>query len=107
MAQARKKATLYMPNPNNKKMPPVEKEFNPSKFTSWIIYLATVEEDQQNIWGNPAVMKARNLSQPWEGVGALLKFGEKDWLADRIYEISGMDDDDDETMDDVEYAKNA
>lgn len=107
VSMARKKATVYMPNPTNKKMPPVEKEFNASKFTSWIIYLATVEEDQENIWGNPALMKAKNLSQPWEGVGALLKFGEKDWLADRIYEISGMDEGNDESMDDTEYAKNA
>ena len=109
VAQARKKATVYMPNPNNKKMPPVEKEFNASKFTSWIIYLATIPEDQERIWGNPAVMKARNLSQAWEGVGALLKFGEKDWLSDRIYELSGMDEGGEagDTMDDVEYAKNA
>lgn len=110
VAQARKKATTYMPNPNNKKMPPVEKEFNASKFTSWIIFLATVEEDQEKIWGNPALMKAKNLRQPWEGVGALLKFGEKDWLADRIYELSGMDEGDGEngeSMDDVEFAKNA
>ena len=108
VAQARKRATVYMPNPNNKKMPPVEKEFNASKFTSWIIYLATIPEDQDRIWGNPALMKARNLSQPWEGVGALLKFGEKDWLSDRIYELSGMDEggEDGETMDDVEFAKN-
>lgn len=104
---ARKKATVYMPNPNNKKMPPVEKEFNASKFTSWVIYMATVEEDQERIWGNPALMKAKHLSQPWEGVGALLTFGEKDWLADRIYEISGMDETDDESMDDIEFAKNA
>lgn len=104
---ARKKATIYMPNPNNKKMPPVEKDFDTAKFNSWLIYLATTEEDQQNIWGNPAVMKAKGLMQPWESVDVLLNFGEKRKLADLVMEISGMDDDEDEEFtDEEEYAGN-
>ena len=107
---ARKKATVYMPNPNNKKLPPIEKEFNNSKFRSWLIYLATTEEDQQKIWGNPAVMQKHNLSEPWEGVDALLTFGEKSRFFDVITEISGLDEDgnvnDEEVMDEEEYAKN-
>ena len=104
---ARKKATIYMPNPNNKKMPPIEKDFDVAKFNSWLIYLATTEEDQQKIWGNPAIMQAKGLMQPWESIDALLTFGEKRKLADTVMEISGMDDEDDEEITDEEdYAKN-
>ena len=104
---ARKKATIYMPNPNNKKMPPIEKDFDVAKFNSWLIYLATTEEDQQKIWGNPAIMQAKGLMQPWESIDALLTFGEKRKLSEQVMEISGMDDDDDEEIvDEEDYAKN-
>ena len=102
---ARKKATIYMPNPNNKKLPPIEKELNTAKFTSWIIYLATTEEDQQKIWGNPTIMQKFGLAQPVESIDALLTFGEKQKVGDLVMEISGIDDDED-TMDEVEFAKN-
>lgn len=107
---ARKKATIYMPNPNNKKLPPIEKDFNNAKFRSWLIYLATTEEDQQKIWGNPAIMQKHSLTEPWEGVDALLTFGEKSRLFDLVTEISGLDEDgnpdEENNMDDEEYAKN-
>lgn len=102
---ARKKATLYMPNPNNKKLPPVEKELDTAKFNSWLIYLATTEEDQNKIWGNPAIMQKFGLAQPYESIDVLLTLGEKHKLADLVTDISGMGDDD-ETMDEEEYAKN-
>lgn len=107
---ARKKATIYMPNPNNKKLPPIEKDFDTSKFRSWVIYLATAEEDQTKIWGNSAVMQKHNLSEPWESIDVLLAFGEKSKMFDLITEISGLDEDgnvnEEEVMDDEEYAKN-
>ena len=104
---ARKKATIYMPNPNNKKLPPIEKDFDTAKFNSWLIYLATTEEDQKKIWGNPQVMAAKGLNQPVESVEELLTLGEKRKLADLVTEISGLDDDDDEEFtDEEEYAKN-
>lgn len=103
---ARKKATIYMPNPNNKKLPPIEKEFNNSKFGSWLIYLATTEEDQAKIWGNPQVMAKKGLMEPWETVDALLTLGEKRKLLDLVTSISGMDDDDEDFVDQEEYAKN-
>lgn len=105
--QARKKATTYMPNPNGKRLPPIEKEMNTSKFNSWLIYLATTEEDQQKIWGNPAIMEKFSLAQPVESIDVLLTLGEKRKLADLVTEISGMDDEEDEeTVDEEEYAKN-
>ena len=90
---ARKKATIYMPNPNGKKLPPIEKEFNNSKFGSWLIYLATTEEDQAKIWGNSQVMAKKGLMEPWETVDALLNLGEKRKMLDLVTSISGMDDD--------------
>ena len=99
---ARKKATTYMPNPVNKKLAPVEKDFNNAKFGSWLIYLATTEEDQQKIWGNPALMQKKGLMEPYESIDVLLTLGEKRKLLDLVTEISGMDDD--ETgMDDEEF----
>ena len=104
---ARKKATLYMPNPNGKKLPPIEKDFDSSKFNSWLIYLATTEEDQKKIWGNPAVMQKYSLALPVETIDVLLTLGEKRKLADLVTDISGMnDDEEDENMDQEEFAKN-
>ena len=93
---ARKKATVYMPNPNNKKLPPIEKDFDTAKFNSWLIYLSTTEEDQQKVWGNPAIMQKFGLAMPVESIDILLTMGEKRKLADLVTEISGMDDDDEE-----------
>lgn len=100
---ARKKATTMMPNPNNKKMPPIEKESNLVKFKSWCIYLATTEEDQQKIWGNPAVLQKFNLAQPVESIDVLLTAGEKDWFFEQVGKISDLNDDDDEQMDDQTF----
>lgn len=105
---ARKKATIYMPNPNNKKLPPIEKDFDTAKFNAWLIYLATTEEDQQKIWGNPAVMQKFGLALPVETIDVLLTLGEKRKLADLVTEISGLDDEEEneDFMDEEEYAKN-
>lgn len=101
---ARKNATTYMPNPNNKKLPPIEKEFNNTKYGSWLIYLATTEEDKVKIWGNPQLMAKKGLMQPWESVDALLNLGEKRKVIDTISKISGLDDDDDsDVLDDEEF----
>lgn len=103
---ARKKATTYMKNPNGKNLPPIEKDFNTSLFNSWIIYLGTTEEDQVKVWGNPAVMQKYGLMQPVESIDILLPLGLKNKLSDKVLDISGMKDDDDEIIDQEEYAKN-
>lgn len=103
---ARKKATVYMPNPNGKRLPPIEKDFDSSKFNAWLIYLATTEEDQQKIWGNPAIMQKFGLAQPVESIDVLLTLGEKRKLADLVTDISGLNEDEEENMDEEEYAKN-
>ena len=103
MRSARKKATIYMPNPNGKKLPPIEKDFNNAKFKSWLIYLATVEEDKQKIWGQPAIMQKFGLMEAWESVDVLLKAGEKNRLFDEVYSVSGFDDEEDENVDEVSF----
>lgn len=90
---ARKKATIYMKNPNGKGLPPIEKEFVNTKFKSWVIYIATTEEDQQKIWGNSAIMQKFGLAEPWESIDVLLTVGEKNKLFDLVTKISGLDDD--------------
>ena len=90
---ARKKAGIMMSNPNGKKLPMIEKEFDTSIFNSWLIYLATTEEDQQKIWGNPQIKQKFGLNLPVESIDKLLTLGEKRELADLVTKISGMDDD--------------
>ena len=101
---ARKKATTYMPNPTNKKLPKIEKEFNSTLFNSWLIYLATTEDDQHRIWGNTAVMQKYSLAMPVESIDILLTVGEKMKLVDLVTEISGIDGEDVEAPDLEEYA---
>ena len=105
---ARKKSTIYIPNPNGKKLPPIEKERNTALFNSWLIYLATTEEDQEKVWNNPRIMQKFGLAQPYESIDILLTLGEKAKVIDLILEISGLEDDEDgeEFMDEEEFAKN-
>lgn len=102
---ARKKATSYMPNPNGKKLPPIEKDLDTAKFNAWLIYLATTEDDQIKIWGNPTIMEKFGLAQPVEAIDVLLTLGEKRKLADLVTDISGMSEDEDNITQE-EYAKN-
>lgn len=92
---ANKQATLYMPNPQNKKLPKIKKDFDDKKFKSWLIYLATTEEDQEKIWGNPQLMKKKELAERWESVDVLLMAGEKSRMIEEIYKLSGFDKDED------------
>lgn len=102
---ARKRATTMMPNPQNRKLPKIEKEFNANLFNSLIIYAATTDEDKKNIWGNRAIMDKYNLVEPHDSINVLLTVGEKSALTDKVIEISGMDPEDDEVTNE-EYVKN-
>ena len=93
---AQKQAGVYKPNPTNKKLGTVKVDQDNAKLASWLIYLATTEEDQEKIWGNKQVMSKFGIMQPWESVDTLLKKGEKDELLENVFDISGMNDDDDD-----------
>lgn len=102
---ARKRATVYMPNPNNKKLPPIEKDFKSGLFNSLIIYAATTEKDKKEIWGNKVIMEKYGCVEPHETIDVLLTVGEKSWLSDLVVDISGMNTDDEEVSKE-EYVKN-
>ena len=93
---AQREAGVYKPNPTNKKLGRVKVDQENDKLASWLIYLATTEEDQEKIWGNKQIMSKYGLMQAWESVDTLLKKGEKDKLLDKVFEISGMNDDPEE-----------
>lgn len=101
----RKRATTMMNNPQNRKLPKIEKEFNSALFNSLIIYAATTEEDKKNIWGNKAIMEKFNLVEPHESIDYLLTVGEKTEISNLVVEISGMNDEEEEVSAE-EYVKN-
>lgn len=103
---ARKKATTYMKNPNNKKLPPIEKEFRQEVYRNWLIYLATIPEDQKKIWGNEAFMRQKDCVERAETVGKILMVGETINVVDRILEISGFEEEDEDEQSYEEYVKN-
>lgn len=102
VAKANKEAAIMVKNPNGKNLPKIQASSDKSKYKSWLIYLATTEEDQRQIWGNPALMTKLGIYQPWESIDKLLTLGDKTKLVEKIAEISGLDDDEDE-MDEEEF----
>ncbi len=104
--RARKNATTYMRNPQGPKYPQIEKDYNDSLYASWLIYLATFEEDQTKIWGNKSVMDKFGLGQNVETIDVLLRVGEKNNLLEIVSEISGFIDDTDGNDAKEETAKN-
>lgn len=104
---ARKKSSKLYENPQGKKLPKIRGELDSNLFNSWIIYLATREEDREKIWGNAAVMKKFNLLKPVETINSLLIAGEKSQLIDLIFDISKMTDEEDQEIEAEDYAKNS
>lgn len=100
---ARKKATVMMDNPQGKKFPRIEKERNSALYNSWLLYLATVEEDQAKIWGQPAVMQKHGLQLPVESIDILLNLGEKEKALDIVLKTSGLNDDGEDEMDEESF----
>lgn len=104
---ASKKASKYYENPQGKKLPRVRGEMDTNLFHSWIIYLATTEEDREKIWGNRQVMEKVAAVKPAETINHLLIAGEKAEMIDIIMDISRMsDEEDDVEISREEYAKN-
>lgn len=104
VSRCRREAGIYKANPTNKKLGKVRVDTDSSKFSSWLIYTATIEEDQQNIWNNQVIMQKFNLMQPWESIDKLLMAGEKDDLLDKVFKLSALkDEDEDETTDEETF----
>lgn len=72
-------------------------ETDMSKFRSFMIYTATVDEDRAKIWDNKSAKDAFDIFEGWEMVDKVLLAGEKDRILDKIDEISGYGEDLEET----------
>lgn len=104
--KARRKATTFMPNPNGRKLPPIEKDFNNAMFNSQIIYMATTDEDKKKIWGNQQLMDKYDILDPVDTIDLLLAVGEKIEVVDVIMDISGLGGSVEEETSPEDYAKN-
>lgn len=102
VAKANKEAAIMVRNPNGKHLPKVQADSDRSKYKSWLIYLATTPEDQKQIWGNATLMSKLGAYQPWEVIDKMLTLGDKAKMLEKITEISGLDDEEDE-MDSEEF----
>lgn len=96
VALATKRSTKYKDHPQGKKYGKIEVGRDRAAYKSWLIYLATTEEDQKQIWGNRDIMSTFHLSEPWESVDLMLTVGDKAKLLEKITEISGLDDEDED-----------
>ena len=100
MLQIRKASAKYARNPAGKNLPKIETEVNWPQFKSRKIYEATIDEDREKIWDNPAIKKKFDLFEGWEAVDILLPGGWKNAVSDAIDQLSGYD------VDLTDYAKN-
>ncbi len=91
----REHATRFAPRKRGQ--PKREIETNMAKFRSWLIYTATVDEDRAKLWDNKKAQEALNALQGVDMIDEVLLSGEKDRVIDVINEISGYDDDMEET----------
>ena len=64
-------------------------DFNDTRFSSEIIYNATITEDKQKLWDNPTVKKNLNCLSGIDIIDSVLKAGEKDAIYNVIQKISG------------------
>lgn len=110
MRRAQKAATTYIPNPKMKKLK-IESDRDQVVYESYIIYIATVEEDRKKLWDNTALKQKFNVMQGHELIDKVLLPGEKDAVIDQINTLSGYNTDDEGeeeiSHDDTEIAKNS
>lgn len=83
--------------PRKRGQPKRKIETDPAMFRSWLIYTATIDEDRAKTWDNRAAQDALNVLQGVDMIDAVLLSGEKDRIIDKINEISGYDDELEET----------
>lgn len=107
---AKKKASTRIPNPVNKKLPPIVKEVNEVIYQSYLIYLATTDEDRKKYWDNPLFRDKCGVMEGYELIDIALLPGEKQIVLDTIDTLSGYGfsdvDYDENEANDTETAKN-
>ena len=82
-----------------------QQEFKRAEYRCDLIYMATVPEDQEKVWGDhDGLWRKLDVLRGSQVIEKILKAGEKDRICDKIEEISGYTDEDAEA--EVETAKN-
>lgn len=86
--KCRDEATKYVRNKQlgGIKMP---EDTDISRYRSYLIYQATVEEDRKKLWDNKAAWEQLNVLNGPDLIEVVLKAGEKDAIVQKIDEISG------------------
>lgn len=102
--ECRELATKYV---RNKAGIPVREKFNLPRFRSLLIYRATVEEDRKRLWDNKVAWEKLNVVSGIDLIDAVLLPGEKTAVVDKIGEISGYVENEEELEEELEeIAKN-
>jgi len=86
-----KRATPTVRNKN------VKPETDWVKYRSLMLYTATVDEDRRKIWDNKDAIQKMNVMEGWEIIDKVIFAGEKSRILEIIDEISGFDDELEET----------
>ena len=71
-------------------------ELNSPRYSSQVIYTATLDEDRAKLWDNKGVWTKLNVASGVDVINAVLKIGEKVKILEVIQDISGYSDDLDE-----------
>ena len=106
--ECRKKSTKRLPNPAGRKLPPIDGETDISRFRSWKIYMATIDEDRAKIWDNKKMQEALNVLTNVDLISKVFMDSEKDWIIEEIDKLGvGITEDGtEESVSLEEYAKN-
>lgn len=110
LEQARKAATKYGRNPNGKHYAKVATDFDAVRANSWLIYIATTDEDKKELWDNKDLQQAVSqqngvsVDMGVELIEQVLTAFEKDAILDLI--DASMNDEDVE-VEPEDYAKNS
>jgi hypothetical protein len=70
----------------------VRSDFDDVRFSSEVIYRATIEDDRKKLWDNPEAKKKLNCLDGIEVIGRALASGEKDAVYDKIQKFCGYRD---------------
>jgi hypothetical protein len=81
--------------------PKVAIETNHSRYRSYLVYTATVDEDRAKVWDNKKAWEALGVMEAVALIDKVLLAGEKSKIIDLIDEISGFEDDAEETARDL------
>lgn len=85
--QIRERNSIYRKNNMGVK---VLDEFKDVRFTSEIIYKATIDKDREKIWDNPQIKNKLGCLTGLDVIEKVLMAGEKDAIYSRIQRMSGF-----------------